>query len=99
MPTPWFYVQFGIILSSLECSQAICIRLSQVSPEIFQDSLLARRILREIKLLAHFDHENIIGLRNILMPHNEEFDMVRPGMITRVLGSKKVGITGVLRES
>lgn len=59
------------ILSTLYCPV-------QVSPEIFQDSLLARRILREIKLLAHFDHENIIGLRNILMPHNEEFDMVCP---------------------
>jgi len=67
---------YGIVLEALDTKTNEKVAVKRVSPEIFQDSLLARRILREIKLLAHFDHENIIGLRNILMPHNEEFDMI-----------------------
>eukprot|EP00667_Euglena_gracilis_P005728 EG_transcript_5771 len=67
---------YGIVLEALDAKTNEKVAVKRVSPEIFQDSLLARRILREIKLLAHFDHENIIGLRNILVPHNEEFDMI-----------------------
>eukprot|EP00668_Euglena_longa_P028927 GGOE01036261.1.p1 GENE.GGOE01036261.1~~GGOE01036261.1.p1 ORF type:complete len:413 (+),score=93.13 GGOE01036261.1:82-1320(+) len=67
---------YGIVLEALDTKTNEKVAVKRVSPEIFQDSLLARRILREIKLLAHFDHENIIGLRNILVPHNEEFDMI-----------------------
>lgn len=67
---------YGIVLEALDTKSGERVAVKRVSPEIFQDSLLARRILREIKLLAHFDHENIIGLRDILMPHSEDFDMI-----------------------
>jgi mitogen-activated protein kinase 1/3 len=67
---------YGIVLEAIDTKTGDKVAVKRVSPEIFQDSLLARRILREIKLLAHFDHENIIGLRNILMPHGEDFDII-----------------------
>ena len=37
-------------------------------PRAFEDLIDAKRILREIKLLRHFDHENIIGIQDILRP-------------------------------
>ena len=67
---------YGIVVEALDTKSGEKVAVKRVSPEIFRDSLLARRILREIKLLAHFDHENIIGLRDILMPLSEEFDMI-----------------------
>eukprot|EP01083_Nonionella_stella_P075133 204060_1 len=34
----------------------------------FDDLVDAKRILREIKMLAHFDHENIVGLLDMIPP-------------------------------
>lgn len=67
---------YGIVMEATDTKTGLKVAVKRVSSEIFHDSLLARRILREIKLLAHFDHENIIGLQNILVPHGEDFDMI-----------------------
>jgi len=46
-------------------------------PRAFDDLVDAKRILREIKLLRHFDHENVIGMRDILKPASlEDFEDV-----------------------
>jgi len=37
-------------------------------PKAFDDLVDAKRILREIKLLRHFKHENIVGLRDLIGP-------------------------------
>ncbi len=37
-------------------------------PHAFDDIVDARRILREIKLLRHFSHENIIGIQDLICP-------------------------------
>ncbi len=37
-------------------------------PNAFEDLVDAKRILREIKLLAFFDHENIISLLDVPRP-------------------------------
>jgi serine/threonine protein kinase len=37
-------------------------------PKAFDDLIDAKRILREVKLLHHFHHENIIGLRDLIPP-------------------------------
>ena len=34
---------------------------------ILSDAFLAKRVLREVKLLCHFDHPNILGLRDVLL--------------------------------
>lgn len=36
--------------------------------DAFDDLIDAKRILREIRILRHFDHENVIGLRDMLNP-------------------------------
>lgn len=51
------------------------VAIKRVNKEIFDEVILAKRILREIKLLAHFNDDNIIGLRNVLTPSNpDEFE-------------------------
>ena len=45
--------------------------------KIFQSRTLAKRTLREVRLLRQFDHENIIKLKTLLMPAdlNNFFDL------------------------
>jgi len=46
-------------------------------PRAFDDLVDAKRILREIKLLRHFSHENIIAMKDILHPPNlDDFEDV-----------------------
>ncbi len=46
-------------------------------PRAFDDLIDAKRILREIKLLRHFTHENVIALKDILKPPSlDDFDDV-----------------------
>ena len=43
--------------------------------KVFDRKILAKRTLRELKLLRHFcNHENIISIQNILKPMQENFD-------------------------
>jgi len=41
---------------------------------VFQDLCDAKRILREIKLMMHFDHDDIVGLIGVIPPDEEEID-------------------------
>jgi mitogen-activated protein kinase 7 len=41
-------------------------------PDIFGQTTIAMRTYREIKILKHFRHENIISIREILRPREEE---------------------------
>lgn len=43
--------------------------------KIFQSRTLAKRTLREMRLLRHLQHENIVRLKTILPPHDQEFYM------------------------
>lgn len=66
---------YGMVLRARDTSDNNClVAIKRVNKEIFEEVILAKRILREIKLLAHFHDDNIIGLRNILTPKNEDFD-------------------------
>eukprot|EP01062_Namystynia_karyoxenos_P062063 TRINITY_DN5495_c0_g1_i2.p1 TRINITY_DN5495_c0_g1~~TRINITY_DN5495_c0_g1_i2.p1 ORF type:complete len:571 (+),score=211.95 TRINITY_DN5495_c0_g1_i2:100-1713(+) len=58
------------------------VAVKKISSVIFRDMRLAKRILREVKLLAHFHEKNIgedkaqyiIGLRNLVTPPTPKFD-------------------------
>lgn len=41
-------------------------------PDIFGQTIIAMRTYREIKILKHFRHENIISIREILLPREEQ---------------------------
>eukprot|EP01061_Rhynchopus_euleeides_P042682 TRINITY_DN74458_c0_g1_i1.p1 TRINITY_DN74458_c0_g1~~TRINITY_DN74458_c0_g1_i1.p1 ORF type:complete len:510 (+),score=200.66 TRINITY_DN74458_c0_g1_i1:82-1611(+) len=73
---------YGVVLKGVDTSVSPPepVAIKKISKLIFQDTRLAKRILREVKLLSHFhknvvgEHsENIIGLKNLITPDSEDF--------------------------
>ena len=65
---------YGIVMRGRDKADGgALVAIKRINKEIFDELILAKRILREIKLLAHFNDQNIIGLRNILTPKTHDF--------------------------
>jgi len=60
---------YGVVVSALDRQTGQRVAIKKV-PRAFDDLVDAKRILREIKLLRHFDHENVIALKDILKPRS-----------------------------
>lgn len=60
---------YGVVVSALDKSTNRKVAIKKVS-KAFEDLIDAKRILREIKLLRYFDHENVISLLDIEKPPN-----------------------------
>ncbi|KAL8144315.1 hypothetical protein V2J09_017347 [Rumex salicifolius] len=58
---------YGIVCSVLNSETNEMVAMKKIA-NAFDNYMDAKRTLREIKLLRHFDHENIIGLRDIVPP-------------------------------
>ncbi|KAH9113819.1 hypothetical protein LEN26_007244 [Aphanomyces euteiches] len=58
---------YGVVISSQSTETGDKVAIKKVS-KAFEDLVDAKRILREIKLLQHFDHENIITIVDLLPP-------------------------------
>jgi mitogen-activated protein kinase 1/3 len=61
---------YGVVCSCLDKKANIKVAVKKV-PNAFDDLIDAKRILREIKLLSFFDHENIISLLDVPKPPNK----------------------------
>jgi mitogen-activated protein kinase 1/3 len=58
---------YGVVCSAIDSKHQTRVAIKKVQ-DVFQDLVDAKRILREIKLLAHFtrqDHDNIIAIRDL----------------------------------
>ena len=55
---------YGVVVSALDRKTNTKVAIKKV-PKAFEDLIDAKRILREIRLLKHFDHENITSLIDI----------------------------------
>ena len=44
-------------------------------PNIFDHEVIAKRTYREIKILRHFKHDNVIAIRDILKPKGSANDL------------------------
>ncbi|CAB4030917.1 mitogen-activated kinase 14 isoform X1, partial [Paramuricea clavata] len=53
----------------------------------FQSLIHAKRTYRELKLLRHMDHENIIGILNIFTPQSSMEDFQDVYMVTQLMGA------------
>lgn len=62
---------YGVVISARDTRTGTKVAIKKV-PHAFDDIVDARRILREIKLLRHFNHENIIGIQNLVCPQSYE---------------------------
>lgn len=58
---------YGVVISARNTRDDSKVAIKKV-PHAFDDIVDARRILREIKLLRHFHHENIIGIQDLISP-------------------------------
>lgn len=58
---------YGVVVSALNKKTNTKVAIKKV-PKAFEDLIDAKRILREIRLLSFFDHENIISLVDLQRP-------------------------------
>nr|GMD99829.1 mitogen-activated protein kinase homolog MMK1 [Ipomoea batatas] len=58
---------YGIVCSALNSETNEHVALKKIA-NAFDNRIDAKRTLREIKLLRHMDHENIVGIRDIIPP-------------------------------
>ncbi len=63
---------YGVVVSATDVDTGYKVAIKKI-PRLFNDLVDAKRILREIKLLRHFRHENVVGLRD-LCPAYGPFD-------------------------
>ncbi len=67
---------YGVVISALNRENDSKVAIKKI-PGAFEDLIDAKRIVREIRLLRHFDHENVIKIVDILPPPSlEEFEDV-----------------------
>jgi len=59
---------YGVVISASDAKTDINVAVKMV-PKAFSDEIDAKRILREIKLLKHFRHENIVSLLDMMPPN------------------------------
>jgi len=58
---------YGVVISAGDAKQKENVAIKMV-PRAFNDEIDAKRILREIKLLKHFRHDNIVGIVDMMPP-------------------------------
>lgn len=58
---------YGVVISSKDSETDRSVAIKMV-PKAFNDEIDAKRILREIKLLKHFKHDNIISIVDMMPP-------------------------------
>ncbi|KAI9921737.1 hypothetical protein PsorP6_000132 [Peronosclerospora sorghi] len=58
---------YGVVISAEDTETKEKVAVKKIS-RAFEDLVDAKRILREIKLLQHFDHENVITIVDLLPP-------------------------------
>ncbi|PWN30152.1 putative MAP kinase Kpp2 [Jaminaea rosea] len=61
---------YGVVCSAIHLPSQTRVAIKRITP--FDHSMFCLRTLREIKLLRHFNHENIISILDIIRPTNLE---------------------------
>jgi tRNA A-37 threonylcarbamoyl transferase component Bud32 len=59
---------YGVVISSNDTKTDTNVAIKMV-PKCFSDEIDAKRILREIKLLKHFHHDNIVHIMDMMPPN------------------------------
>ena len=67
---------YGVVCAADDVNTGTRVALKKIT-HVFSDLVDAKRILREIKLLRHFDgHENIIAIRDIITVPPDTTDLI-----------------------
>lgn len=62
---------YGVVCSAKDSQDGAKVAIKKIT-DAFEDLIDAKRILREVKLLTHFDHENVSCMRDLMNPPLEE---------------------------
>lgn len=62
---------YGVVVAARDTVNETKVAIKKV-PGAFEDLLDAKRILREIRLLQHFEHDNIICIQSLVHPPSHE---------------------------
>ncbi|PSS32816.1 Mitogen-activated protein kinase [Actinidia chinensis var. chinensis] len=62
---------YGIVCSALNSETSEHVAIKKIA-NAFDNKIDAKRTLREIKLLRHMDHENVVAIRDIIPPPQRE---------------------------
>lgn len=77
---------YGLVCSAVETEQERKVAIKKFSRP-FQSLIHAKRTYREIKLLRHMDHENIIGILDIFTPQQSIENFQDVYMVTQLMGA------------
>ena len=58
---------YGLVIAAHDADMGDKVAIKKVH-RAFDDAVGAKRVLRELKLLMHFDHDNVISIQDILPP-------------------------------
>lgn len=58
---------YGLVCSGRNVESSKLVAIKKI-PKAFEDTVDCKRLLREIKILRHFKHDNVLGLLDILPP-------------------------------
>ena len=58
---------YGLVCSGTNTDTGKKVAIRKI-PKAFEDTIDCKRLLREIKILRHFKHDNVLGLLDILPP-------------------------------
>lgn len=68
---------YGLVCSARVVATGEGVAIKKI-PKAFDDVIDCKRLLREIKILQHFKHDNVLGIKDILMPPSKKWkDVVR----------------------
>lgn len=63
---------YGVVCSAINKSTNEKVAIKKIC-DVFDVPTITKRTLREVKILRHFKHDNIISIKEILKPPAEEF--------------------------
>jgi len=64
---------YGVVISAIDHEAGSKVAIKKI-PDTFEDLVDAKRIVREIHLLRHFDHDNVITVVDLFTPPNQRQD-------------------------
>jgi len=64
---------YGLVCSGRNVESNKTVAIKKI-PKAFEDTIDCKRLVREIKILRHFRHDNVLGLVDILPPHGDMKD-------------------------
>jgi len=64
---------YGLVCSGSNTDMGMKVAIKKI-PKAFEDTIDCKRLLREIKILRHFKHDNVLGLLDILPPTGDKKD-------------------------